>query len=82
MIGEKPLNLQVGYNKKENQKILSKRKITDYFSCLVVVMVVDLAGWLHFFVEVVAGLTIYLAIDGIVLTRREIAVGFLGLSLW
>ena len=42
------------------------------------VVVVDLAGQSHFFVEAAVGL----AIGGAVLTGREVAIGFSRLFLW
>ena len=82
MIDKKLLNLQVGYSKEKNQKRSSRKEVYDFFARLVVVIVVDLAGLLRYFVRAIVDLTIGLANGGAVLTEKEVAVGFSKLFLW
>ena len=67
----------------------SRRKVLNFFACLLVVM--DLTSWPRFFVGAVigpiswplfVGTFVGLAIGRAILTGREVAVGFSGLSLW
>ena len=45
-------------------------------------MVVDLMGWLYFFVRIAIALIVSLAISRTVLIEKKIAIGFSGLFLW
>ena len=57
---------------KKTRKRSSKREVQDFFACLVVVVVVDLAGRPHFFIRVVMGF----AIGGAILIEKKVTVGF------
>ena len=45
-------------------------------------MVVDLAGWPHFFIAAIMHLIVSLAIGGAISMEANVIVGFSGLSLW
>ena len=84
MISKKFLNLQVEYCKEKNQEKSSKRKVKNFFACLIILGSMDQSYFYFMKISMMylsISKMISLTINGAILKKTDVIIGFFRLSL-